>query len=204
MAKRVTGRVKARRKSNVSWKHPSVWGILLVALIGGGVLAYFIANGKGDEQKVSSVEKMPTIQLPPTPEQKWAYREELEKREIKNGVLNQQTISRVPEPVIEPQKPKQDNLQQFIEQKVHSVSSPARSQTHSATAGQFGLQCGAFSKQSGAERQKAMLAMLGVVTHINQSGRYYRVQTDALGSKAQAYQQLDALKGKVKCQVRAM
>lgn len=202
MAKRVTGRVKPRRKNNVRWKDRKVIVALVVMLIIAGSIGYMIINGDSEQHSVKTVEKMPTIQLPPTPEQKWAYREELEKREIKNGVLNQQTISRVPEPVIEPQKPQQDNLQQFIEQKVRPT--PARSQTHSATAGQFGLQCGAFSKQSGAERQKAMLAMLGVATHITQSGRYYRVQTDALGSKAQAYQQLDALKGKVKCQVRAM
>lgn len=195
MAKRVTGRVKSRRKQTPVWQKPKAWLALLITLAICGGLGYLIANPKGGQPVVQKTAQMPSIQLPPTPEQKWAYREELEKRVVKNGVLNQQTKARLPEPAAQPANT--DSLQQFINQNVHSTAQTVNRE-------QFGLQCGAFSQETGAERQKAMLAMLGVATHIVKTGRYYRVQTAPLGEKSQAYTQLDALEGQVKCQVVAM
>ncbi len=196
MAKRVTGRVKSRRKQTPIWQKPKTLLALLIALLIGGGFWYLIANSKGGQPVVQKTAQMPAIQLPPTPEQKWAYREELEKRVVKNGVLNQQTKARLPEPAAQPTA-NTDSLQQFINQNVHST-------TPTVSREQFGLQCGAFSQETGAERQKAMLVMLGVATRIVKTGGYYRVQTEPLGEKSQAYARLDALKGQVKCQVVAM
>ncbi|WP_318418377.1 SPOR domain-containing protein [Photobacterium leiognathi] len=197
----------SRKKAPAPSGFPTKWAVTAVVLVFGLISGLFFLSGTDVPEKPAPKDDIPTIVkpqpvdeakkivqkevLPPKPEEKWRYINELENKKVivPDDLENQrvQPVKKEPEHKPTPAKktePAQKPAEKAVEKK------PAEKKAEPASTVRYVLQCGAYRKKSQADERKAQIAFQGLNSQLKVSndakGTWYRVVLGPYSQKSSA------------------
>ncbi|WP_061014269.1 SPOR domain-containing protein [Photobacterium leiognathi] len=197
----------SRKKAPAPSGFPTKWAVTAVVLVFGLISGLFFLSGTDVPEKPAPKDDIPTIVkpqpvdevkkpvqkevLPPKPEEKWRYINELENKKVivPDGLENQrvQPVKKEPEHKPTPTK-KTESAQKPAEKVVEKK--PAEKKAQPASTVRYVLQCGAYRKKSQADERKAQIAFQGLNSQLKVSndakGTWYRVVLGPYSQKSSA------------------
>ncbi|KJF99685.1 SPOR domain-containing protein [Photobacterium leiognathi] len=197
----------SRKKAPAPSGFPTKWAVTAVVLVFGLISGLFFLSGTDVPEKPAPKDDIPTIVkpqpvdevkkpvqkevLPPKPEEKWRYINELENKKVivPDDLENQrvQPVKKEPEHKPTPAK-KTESAQKPAEKAVEKK--PAEKKVEPASTVRYVLQCGAYRKKSQADERKAQIAFQGLNSQLKVSndakGTWYRVVLGPYSQKSSA------------------
>ncbi|WP_318422766.1 SPOR domain-containing protein [Photobacterium leiognathi] len=200
----------SRKKAPAPSGFPTKWAVTAVVLVFGLISGLFFLSGTDVPEKPAPKDDIPTIVkpqpvdevkkpvqkevLPPKPEEKWRYINELENKKVivPDDLENQrvqpvQPVKKEPEHKPTPAK-KTESAQKPAEKVVEKK--PAEKKAEPASTVRYVLQCGAYRKKSQADERKAQIAFQGLNSQLKVSndakGTWYRVVLGPYSQKSSA------------------
>ncbi|GAA05246.1 SPOR domain-containing protein [Photobacterium leiognathi] len=197
----------SRKKAPAPSGFPTKWAVTAVVLVFGLISGLFFLSGTDVPEKPAPKDDIPTIVkpqpvdevkkpvqkevLPPKPEEKWRYINELENKKVivPDDLENQrvQPVKKEPEHKPTPTK-KTESAQKPAEKVVEKK--PAEKKAEPASTVRYVLQCGAYRKKSQADERKAQIAFQGLNSQLKVSndakGTWYRVVLGPYSQKSSA------------------
>ncbi|MGD6736595.1 SPOR domain-containing protein [Photobacterium leiognathi] len=197
----------SRKKAPAPSGFPTKWAVTAVVLVFGLISGLFFLSGTDVPEKPAPKDDIPTIVkpqpvdevkkpvqkevLPPKPEEKWRYINELENKKVivPDDLENQrvQPVKKEPEHKPNPAK-KTESAQKPAEKVVEKK--PAEKKAEPASTVRYVLQCGAYRKKSQADERKAQIAFQGLNSQLKVSndakGTWYRVVLGPYSQKSSA------------------
>ncbi|WP_318457879.1 SPOR domain-containing protein [Photobacterium leiognathi] len=197
----------SRKKAPAPSGFPTKWAVTAVVLVFGLISGLFFLSGTDVPEKPAPKDDIPTIVkpqpvdevkkpvqkevLPPKPEEKWRYINELENKKVivPDDLENQrvQPVKKEPEHKSTPAK-KTESAQKPAEKVVEKK--PAEKKAEPASTVRYVLQCGAYRKKSQADERKAQIAFQGLNSQLKVSndakGTWYRVVLGPYSQKSSA------------------
>ncbi|PSW73068.1 cell division protein [Photobacterium sp. GB-50] len=201
----------SRKKAPASSGFPIKWAVTAIVLVFGLITGLFFLSGTDvpekpahkDEplisakpQSTNEVKKIANKEvLPPKPEEKWRYIQELENKKVivpddlKNQRMQPVETETAAKKTDTP-KPKENAQTAKPVVTVDTKPSPAQNQPEATSSVRFVLQCGAYRNKSQADERKAKIAFQGMNSQLKISsdakGTWYRVVLGPYSQKSSA------------------
>lgn len=197
----------SRKKAPAPSGFPTKWAVTAVVLVFGLISGLFFLSGTDVPEKPAPKDDIPTIVkpqpvdevkkpvqkevLPPKPEEKWRYINELENKKVivPDDLENQRVQPAKKEPEHKPTPAKKTESAQKPAEKVVEKK-PAEKKAEPASTVRYVLQCGAYRKKSQADERKAQIAFQGLNSQLKVSndakGTWYRVVLGPYSQKSSA------------------
>lgn len=197
----------SRKKAPAPSGFPTKWAVTAVVLVFGLISGLFFLSGTDVPEKPAPKDDIPTIVkpqpvdavkkpaqkevLPPKPEEKWRYINELENKKVivPDDLKNQRVQPVKKEPKHKPTPAKKTEPAQKPAEKVVKKK-PAEKKAEPASTVRYVLQCGAYRKKSQADERKAQIAFQGLNSQLKVSndakGTWYRVVLGPYSQKSSA------------------
>ena len=201
----------SRNKAPAPSGFPIKWAVTAIVLVFGLISGLFFLSGTDVPEKPTPKDELPISAkpqpinevkknankevLPPKPEEKWRYIQELEnKKVIVPDDLKNQRVKPVEKETAakktDTPKPKENAQTDKPVVAVDTKPSPAKNQPESTSNVRFVLQCGAYRKKSQADERKAKIAFQGMNSQLKISsdakGTWYRVVLGPYSQKSSA------------------
>ncbi|WP_318493785.1 SPOR domain-containing protein [Photobacterium leiognathi] len=197
----------SRKKAPAPSGFPTKWAVTAVVLVFGLISGLFFLSGTDVPEKPAPKDDIPTIVkpqpvdevkkpvqkevLPPKPEEKWRYINELENKKVivPDDLENQRVQPVKKEPEHKPTLAKKTESAQKPAEKVVEKK-PAEKKAEPTSTVRYVLQCGAYRKKSQADERKAQIAFQGLNSQLKVSndakGTWYRVVLGPYSQKSSA------------------
>ncbi|MCG3865415.1 MULTISPECIES: SPOR domain-containing protein [unclassified Photobacterium] len=201
----------SRKKAPAPSGFPIKWAVTAIVLVFGLIASLFFLSGTDVPEKPAPKDELPIIAkpqpaneikkpankeiLPPKPEEKWRYIQELENKKVivPDELKNQrvQPVKKVDEhKTSSTSKPKEHIQASKPVVPVTTNPKPAEKKPVVASNVRFVLQCGAYRKKSQADERKAKIAFQGMNSQLKVSsdakGTWYRVVLGPYSQKSSA------------------
>ena len=197
----------SRKKAPAPSGFPIKWAVTAIVLVFGLITGLFFLSGTDVPEKPAPKDELPISAkpqptnevkktankevLPPKPEEKWRYIQELEnKKVIVPDDLKNQRVQPVEKETAAKKADTPKPKESVQTDKPVVAASQAENKPEATSNVRFVLQCGAYRKKSQADERKAKIAFQGMNSQLKISsdakGKWYRVVLGPYSQKSSA------------------